>query len=80
MAKNKIRLELNYTGIGQLLKSGEMKAVVESAASQKASMAGNDYTSEAHLSTQRWHANVYPIGLDGWRDQLENNTLLKVLR
>ena len=74
------RIELDYAGIGQLMRSDGMKAAVESAASAIVSRAGSDYTFEAHLSTQRWNANVFPVGLDGWRDQLENNTLLKVLR
>ena len=74
------RIELDYAGIGQLLKSSEMQSAVESKAREIASRAGDDYTSEAHLSSQRWNANVFPIGLEGYRDNLENNTLLRCIR
>ena len=74
------RVELDYDGIGQLMRGSGMKDAVSACAGQIAARAGNDYTSEAHLSSQRWNANVYPVGIDRWRDNLENNTLLKVLR
>ena len=80
MANKISRIELDYGGIGQLLKSGEMRSAVEAKGREIASRAGSDYTSEAHLSSQRWNANVFPIGPEGYRDNLENNTLLKVLR
>ena len=80
MANKITRLELDYAGIGQLLKSDGMKAAVESTASEIAARAGSGYSSEPHLSSQRWNANVYPAIPEAWEDQLENNTLLKVLR
>lgn len=79
MAK-KSRIELDYAGIGQLMRGDGMKEAVSAQAREIAARAGSSYTSEAHKSSQRWNANVYPVGLDGWRDQLENNTLVKALR
>lgn len=73
------RVELDYAGIGKLMKSDGMKSAVESKARELTSRAGSDYSSEAHLSSQRWNANVFPVGLEGWRDDMENNTLQKVL-
>lgn len=80
MANKLTRIELSYSGIGELLKSDGMRDAVESAASEIAARAGNGYAYKAHISAQRWNANVYPADPEAWEDQMENNTLLKVLR
>ena len=83
MANKLTRIEIGsdgYAGIGQLLKSDGMREAVESAASGIAARAGSGYAYDAHLSSQRWNANVYPADPEAWEDQIENNTLLKVLR
>ena len=80
MANKLTRIELSYSGIGELLKSDGMRETVESAASGIAARAGSGYACEAHLSAQRWNANVWPEDPEAWEDQMENNTLLKVLR
>lgn len=80
MANKLTRIELDYAGIGQLLKGSEMQSAVEAKGREIAARAGDGYASDTHLSSQRWNANVYPVSAEAWLDSLEGNTLLKALR
>lgn len=77
---SKIKVELDYAGIGQLMRSEGMAEAVSQKAAEIAARAGNDYAYRVHNTGQRQAANVYPDSLEAWRDNLENNTLLKALR
>ena len=75
------KLKLNYAGIGQLLRSSEMAAAVESKASEIAARAGSGYAaSSAHSTGQRQAANVYPTTAEARQEVLESNSLLKAMR
>lgn len=77
MASTKVKL--SYTGIGQLLRGEEMKALMEQFGSDRAHRAGEGYNFRVHNTGQRQAANIYPETREAVKDNLKNNTLLKVL-
>lgn len=77
MAKTEIKI--NYAGVGALLKSSEVAAMVQKIASNVARNAGQGYGTRVHNSGQRQIANVFPDSAEAAKDNLENNTLLKAV-
>lgn len=76
----KVKFKLNLAGLNDLMKSGEMQAVLNSAASQIASAAGDGYEVEsAHPIIFVGIAAVHAKTPEARRDNSENNTLLKAL-
>ena len=76
----KVKFKLNLAGLNDLMKSGEMQAVLNSAASQIASAAGDGYEVEsAHPISFVGIAAVHTKTPEARRDNNENNTLLKAL-
>ena len=73
------RIEINYAGVGELLKSAEMAALMEQFGVQIAARAGSDYAVRVHNSGQRQIANVYPASEEAARDNYENKTLIRAL-
>lgn len=74
----KIEFKLNLAGLNALMKSAEMQAVLDSAASRIASAAGSGYEVEAahpisFVAIAAVHARTY----EARRENSENNTLLK---
>lgn len=76
----KVRIKLNSAGVRELLKSPEIRKVVETEAAKKAQQAGEGYSSEVHVGQKRLYANVFPATRKAARDNYENNTLEKVIR
>ena len=75
---SKVKFELNLKGLNELMKSSEMQAVLNKAADKVAAAAGADYEVEtAHPIRFIAIASVRPATREAWRDNLENNTLLK---
>ena len=79
MAKG-FKFTLNKSGVNQLLKSDEMKGVIEGYADGIAHRAGNGYEVRMHETNERVIANVYADTDEAIQDNLENNTLLKSMR
>lgn len=75
MAKTKI--ELNLSGLNEVMKSAEMQAALQAAASTVASRAGDDYGSEVHQASFVAIANVFPDSAEAAKDNYENNTIIK---
>lgn len=75
---SKVRFELNSQGVQALLKGAEMQAILKGYGEQKASAAGDGYSSEVHVFQKRAVAHVFPDTPEAARDNLKNNTLLKV--
>jgi len=70
---NLIKFELNYAGVGELLKSSEMQSVLMEAAQGIATNAGEGYKA-VQMSTR---VIVVPDTEEAEQDNLDNNTLLK---
>lgn len=73
---SKVRIELNYPGIGSILRGNDMKEYVQGLARKVAQAAGKGHLYAAHKSSQRWNANVYPLTAEAKRENEEKNTLL----
>lgn len=70
--------ELNLPGLNAIMKSGEMQALLNSAAAQIAAQAGDGYEAEsAHPISFVAIASVRPATYEARRDNNKNNTLLK---
>lgn len=76
---SKSKFELNYSGVGQLLRGSEMKTLISGIAQSRTAEAGEGYGHREHDSGQRIIANIYPATHEAWQDNMQNNTLLKVL-
>lgn len=73
-----IRFKLEVRGLNELMKSGEMQAVLNDAAGRIAGAAGDGYDVEAaHPLSFAAIASVRASEYDSYYDCLENNTLLK---
>lgn len=75
-----VKFKLNLAGLNQLMKSGEMQDVLNSAADQIAGSAGDGYEVEtAHSINFVAIAAVHAKTKKARRDNSENNTLLKAV-
>ena len=71
-----VKIEINTTNIGALLKSGETESVIKSLADQIANMAGTGYASDTYMTPGRVVASAYTATEEAVKDNSENNTLL----
>lgn len=77
---SKIRFKLNLRGLNDLMKSGEMQAILNDAAGRIASAAGEGYEVEAaHPLSFAAIASVRAATYDSYYDALENKTLEKAI-
>ena len=76
-----LKFELNKKGVGELLKSEEMQAVLESYAAQVAKDAGPGYEPKTYIGKDRAAVSVRVEAAtkEAERDNYENNTLLRSL-
>lgn len=76
---SKVKVELNYAGVGELLRSEEIAGAVKEVAEQVAARAGDGYATDTYQAGTRVIASVYTETEEAMRDNLENNTLLKAV-
>lgn len=74
-----VKFELNLAGLNELMKSSEMQSVLESAAAQAVSNAGDGYGSRVHVANWVAIANVYPATRQAAKENLNDNTLLRAV-
>ena len=75
-----VEIRLNSEGVQELLKSDEMQALLSELASSKAGQAGEGYEYSVKVGQRRAYANIYPASKEAYQDNLDNNTLEKVIR
>lgn len=76
---SKTRIEINFAGVGQLLRSDETKKFIQQIASGRATMLGTGYASDTYQAGTRVIASVYTDTPEAAKDNMKNNTLLKVV-
>lgn len=76
----KVKVELNLSGINQLMKSPEIQNALLEAGQAVATAAGEGFEAEVH-DTANWIAisNVYPVTPEAYRQNMKENTLLKAV-
>lgn len=77
---NGVVFKLNSAGVRELLQSAKMQEILSSYASSKASAAGEGYSYDVKVGNRRAYANIYPDTKEAYYDNLEHNTLEKVIR
>lgn len=75
----RVKVKLNSDGIRQLLKSQEMRTVLEGYGDRVVSNAGAGYSYSTHTTEQRAIVNVYPTTKETAIENAEDNTLLRSL-
>ena len=75
---NGFKFVRDHEGIGQLLKSAEMQAVLIDYANAVQNRAGDDYS--VYVGRTRANVSVRTDNDDAVQDNYENNTLLKAVR
>ena len=76
---SKVKFELNRAGVRELMQSPEAAAVCKSYADKISSMAGDGFEVTTHVGKTRANASVAAATAEARKDNLENNTLLKLL-
>lgn len=76
---SKVRIELNSAGIREMLRSAEMQALLNEKAEAIADKAGNGYEHDTHMMPGRVIASAYTGTAEAYRDNMDNNTLLRSL-
>lgn len=74
-----VKIEVNYSGVGALLKSQEMADVVRSLADSIAASSGPGFASDTYMTHSRVVASAYTSDRDSMLDNEMNNTLLKAV-
>lgn len=79
-----VRFELNINGLRDLMKSGEMKAILEEAGGTVAGHAsaisgGKEFSHRVHDASYVSIVNVFPGTKEAAKDNYDNNTLEKAL-
>nr|DAT29689.1 MAG TPA: type I neck protein [Bacteriophage sp.] len=74
------KFNLSYKGVGELLKSEEMQAVLTSKARDIRERCGDGYEQDIHVGETRANASVSATTYKAKKDNLKNNTLLKAVR
>lgn len=75
-----LKFELNSAGVRQLLRSEAMAAGLESTAAAIAERCGAGYESDRKLMPTRVIASVYTGETRAYRDNMQNNTILRSLK
>lgn len=76
----KVYFQRDPEAIRQLLIGEEMQGIVAEYAAQKAAEAGEGYEYSVSVAPTRCLANIYPATKEAWKDNLDNNTLEKIIR
>ena len=75
-----VKYEMDYAGIGQLLKSDELCEGMQAIGDGIARKAGDGYAADTEVGKKRAHTFVRATTKEAYFDNLKNNTLLKALQ
>lgn len=75
---SKMKFQLNYEGVAELMRSEAMISVLKSYADAIAERAGDGY--DVHIGPRRANVSVRTVTDEAAQDNLDNNTLLKAVR
>lgn len=75
-----IKVSLNRAGVRELLQSKEMLQMCRDLANERATRAGAGYGVNTRVGANRVNAEIRAETFEAYRDNLKNNTLLKVLQ
>lgn len=76
---SKVKVELNRAGVRELLRSGEIMAVLSAEANSRASSLGPGYGVNTYVGKNRCNAEISAETAEARRENLKNNTLLRTI-
>ena len=74
-----VKVKLSYEGLGSILRSQEMAALVKSEADRRAASLGDGYATDSKSMGTRQIASIFTQTGEAARDNMKNNTLLKAV-
>lgn len=74
------KIKLNRSGVGQLLKSDEMKELLKSKAEEIKTRCGDGFETDVYSGKNRANASIRPATKKAKSENMKNNTLLKAVR
>lgn len=77
---NAFKLELNSSGVRELLRSDEMKRICEEEAEKVVSKLGDGYVVSSYTGKSRVNASIMATSWEAYYGNLKNNTVLKALK
>ena len=77
---DKVKFELNRSGVRELLRSDEMMGVCKDYATRSVNVLGSGYELSTHVGRNRVNAQVAAKTFEARRDNAKNNSILKSLR
>lgn len=77
---SKVKFKLNSKGVAELLKSAAMQEVLKEYATGIKNRCGDGYTQDIYVGKNRANAMVSAETREAFKDNLENNTILKAVR
>ena len=75
----RVQIKLNSAGVRALLKSPEMKSIVEELATNVANNAGEGFEKEVKTAQTRVYAHIHAETPEAYYKNNKHNTLLKAL-
>ena len=76
----KYKFELNRSGVRALLRSDEMKTMLNAKADAAAKACGDGYEAGSYVMPTRAVARVSAVSVQAKQENLGNNTILKALK
>lgn len=76
---SKVKIELNSAGVRELLKRDAVAGLCDQLAANAAMNAGEGYVTERRTYPERVGTAIYAATREARKDNLENNTLLRVI-
>lgn len=77
---SKIKIILNREAVRDLLKSEEMKAILQERATEIRNRCGDGYEQDFYVGKNRGNAMVWAATSAARKDNLANNTILKAVK
>lgn len=75
----KVKVEINYAGVGEILKSSGMEEFLLNEAKTRASSLGSGYGTSTYHAGTRVIASISTLSQKAAKENLEKNTLLKAV-
>lgn len=76
----KVQIELNSSGVRELLRSAEMKNICQGHAEKIQARLGEGFVVTTNAGKNRVNASVATDTIEAMRDNMENDSILKALR
>ena len=77
---SKFKFELNRSGVRSLMQSEEMQSILKNKANNALNSLGEGYKSDTYVGKTRANAMVYADTYQAKKDNMKNNSILKVVR